>query len=169
MAGLSTTIDRRRALQIVVAGLCCGGASQARGSQPPVQSVDQITDVSATAATNMFRFAPDLVLADPGAEIAFLNSRGEHTVHSVPQLWPEGVPEVAISNQQEARVLLPKPGLYGFRCKRHGQYGMVMLVVAGNGDDLSGVAAKIEDMQASAREKQAFADLVTRYETSKPS
>ena len=76
MAGLSTTIDRRRALQIVVAGLCCGGASQARGGQPPVQSVDQITDVSATAATNMFRFAPDLVLADPGAEIAFLAGDG---------------------------------------------------------------------------------------------
>ena len=174
MAGPFRAIDRRRALQIVVAAACCGTASQAASDTPPVQSIDQITDASATAATNMFRFAPDLVVADPGAEVAFLNSRGEHTVHSVPQLWPDGVPEVGISNQREALVLLPKAGLYGFRCKRHGQYGMVMLVVAGdggsyNGGDLNGVAAKIEEMRASAREKQAFADLIARYETSKPS
>ncbi|WP_119165884.1 plastocyanin/azurin family copper-binding protein [Algihabitans albus] len=169
MAGTSHVIDRRRALQIVVAAVCCGGASQAQGSESPIQSIDQITDVSATAATDMFRFAPDLVLADPGAEIAFLNSRGEHTVHSIPQFWPEGVPEVGISNQKEALVSLPTAGLYGFRCKRHGQYGMVMLVVAGDGGDLSGVQDKIEQMRASAREKQAFADLITRYETTKPS
>ncbi len=155
-------MTRRTAIQITIAASCCGGAAQASGSK-----VDQITDPGAREVTDMFRFSPDLITVENGSEIAFLNSRGEHTVHSVPQLWPDDVPEVGISNKPEAIVNFPTDGLYGFRCRRHGQYGMVMLVVVGDGGDLEVARAKIDAMRANAREKEAFTKLVTRYADSK--
>ncbi|WP_371225154.1 plastocyanin/azurin family copper-binding protein [Roseovarius sp. 2305UL8-3] len=152
-------INRRTAIQITIAASCCGGAAHAGGPK-----VDQITDPGAREVTDMFRFSPDLITVERGSEVAFLNSRGEHTVHSVPQLWPEGVPEVGISNNPEAIVGFPTDGLYGFRCRRHGQYGMVMLVVVGEGGDLSGIPEQIDAMRASDREKEAFAKLLARYQ-----
>lgn len=156
------TLTRRRALQTITAVCCC---SSAGASAAHAHAVDQITDANATAATNMFRFEPNLLLVSPGEEVAFLNSRGEHTVHSVPQLWPEGMRPVAISNQKEAVVRFQDEGFYGFRCRRHGQYGMVMLVVAGQGGDLAEARAQIDHMRARKREKRAFAELVARYGT----
>ncbi|MEM1079458.1 MAG: plastocyanin/azurin family copper-binding protein [Pseudomonadota bacterium] len=154
-------LTRRRVVQISMAACCCGGKTL--GAPSPGPRIDQITDPRATAATNMFRFAPDLVVTSPGTEITFLNSRGEHTVHSVPQLWPEGVDQVGIRAQKEAGVRLSAPGLYGFRCQRHGKYGMVMLVVAGEAPKLDDVAERIAAMTAGMREKAAFANLIERY------
>lgn len=114
----------------------------------------------------MFRFEPDFVRLSAGDELVFLNSRGEHTVHSVPELWPDGADPVGISNQDEAVVRFDQDGIYGFRCKRHGQYGMVMLVVVGNPGSLDDVRQTIETMRAKKREKSGFAALLDRYETS---
>lgn len=154
-------LTRRRALQTITAVCCCAGSAAA--ARP--RAVDQITDSNATAATDMFRFEPNLLMVSPGEEVAFLNSRGEHTVHSVRQLWPSEMPPVAISNQREAKVTFQAEGFYGFRCRRHGQYGMVMLVVAGKMKDSDQALAMIDEMRARKREKQAFAALIARYET----
>ncbi len=155
-------LTRRRALQTITAVCCCScaGVSAARA-----RAVDQITDANATAATNMFRFDPNILLVSPGEEVAFLNSRGEHTVHSVPQLWPKGMAPVAISNQKEALVTFREEGFYGFRCRRHGQYGMVMLVVAGQGGNPDDARGLIEQMRARKREKETFVALIEEYET----
>lgn len=155
------SLTRRRAIQTITAICCC--ASSAAVARP--RAVDQITDAKATAATNMFRFEPNFLPVAVGEEVAFLNSRGEHTVHSVPQLWPAKKPPVAISNQPEARVIFEEEGFYGFRCRRHGQYGMVMLVVAGAPGASKNAVAAIEEMRARPREKKAFADLIARYDS----
>ncbi len=162
MADSKRGINRRTAIQITIAASCCGSAAQASGPK-----VDQITDPGAREVTDMFRFSPDLITVERGSEIAFLNSRGEHTVHSVPQLCPEGVTEVGISNKPEAIVHFPTDGLYGFRCRRHGQYGMVMLVVVGDGGDLTTMPDQIDAMRATPREKEAFEKLVARYAETK--
>lgn len=154
-------LTRRRAIQTITAVCCCAGSAVA--ARP--RAVDQITDAKATAATNMFRFEPNFLRVAVGEEVAFLNSRGEHTVHSVPQLWPGQMPPVAISNKMEARVAFAEEGFYGFRCRRHGQYGMVMLVVAGQPGDSAVTVAAIDEMRARPREKKAFADLFAHYET----
>ena len=112
----------------------------------------------------MFRFEPDLVHVDVGDDIAFLNSRGEHTVHSVDALWPEGVERVAISNKPEVNLSLSREGIYAFRCKRHGQYGMVLLVVAGEPGNLENARAQVATMKARPREKQAFLELIERLD-----
>lgn len=154
------TQTRRTALKIMVAACCCGATARASETA----RVDQITDLSATAATDMFRFDPDLVQMAVGDEIAFLNSRGEHTVHSVPALWPEGAEPVAISNKPEVNVTLAREGLYAFRCRRHGQYGMVLLVVAGAPGDLDVARAQVATMKAKPREKTAFLTLIDRLD-----
>ena len=152
--------SRRRFVATVMCASCCGGLAQASIAPP---EIDQITDVGASAATGMFRFEPNFLRVGVGDSIAILNSHGEHTVHTAPDLWPEGVPKVAISNQPKAEITFPLEGLYGFRCKRHGQYGMVMLIVAGAPVIDDAVRERLTDMKAMPRERDAFAALVERY------
>ncbi len=160
-----STSTRRQVLKTAVAVLCCsgmtGGAANARASQ----TVDQITDPHATAATNMFRFEPDFVTLSPGDELTFLNSRSDHTVHSVPELWPDGVPLVKIAHKKEASVTFDREGFYGFRCRRHGRYGMVMLVVVGRPGGADELREAIETMRAKPRERTGFTGLLDRYQS----
>lgn len=150
---------RRRVLKGAVAVLCCPNAVAAASGSV---TVDQITDVNASAAHGMFRFEPDLLQLSPGDELVFLNSRADHTVHTVPELWPEGVAKVALAHKPEARVVFEREGVYGFRCRRHGQYGMVMLVVVGRPKSLESLGETIQDMRAKPRERAAFMKLAER-------
>ncbi len=118
--------------------------------------INQITDPGATAATGMFRFDPAIVYLDPGDAVVFLNSRGEHTVHSASPLWPHSKEQVAISNQKRAEVRFDEPGVFGFRCRRHGQYGMAMLVIVGDVSEVTDIDEQVAGMKARPREKQAF-------------
>ena len=125
--------------------------------------VDQVTDPGATAATGMFSFQPSVLRIEPGDKMVVLNSTGEHTVHSVPQLWPEDRDSVEISNAPRAEVVFDTPGVYGFRCRRHGQYGMALLVVVGDGGGVTDISAQIDAMKARPVEKNAFRMLFQSY------
>ncbi len=94
--------------------------------------VNQRTDVLALSAYEMFKFEPQLVRIAAGESVTFMNSMADHTVHSIPQIWPEGAPEVHIDHQPETSFEFAEPGVYGITCARHGQYGMVMLVLVGD-------------------------------------
>lgn len=154
--------SRRDMLRASVAVLCCSAAGPSLAQAAP-NVVDQITDPAATAASGMFRFEPDLLTLHPGAELAFLNSKSHHTVHSVPELWPEQAPLVSIAHSPEVVVTFDHEGFYGFRCKRHGQYGMVMLVIVGDPSNLIEARAKVSTMKAKPREKEGFLKLFDRY------
>lgn len=125
--------------------------------------VNQITDPKATAATNMFRFDPPFIQLEPGDELVFLNSRGEHTVHSVPQLWPADKDPLAVSNQPRASVTFDQAGIYGLRCKRHGLYGMALLVRVGDGGSVTSIDEAVAAMRARPREKAAFLNLFDEF------
>lgn len=118
--------------------------------------VGQITDPRAASAQKMFFFEPKLIQVAPGETLEILNSRGEHTVDSIDGLWPDGVAPVAIASDPKARVTFPGAGYYPFRCRRHGQYGMVLLVVAGQPDDKQELIARIEELTLDKREKAAL-------------
>ena len=163
MSSKPSNSTRRQVLKTAVAVICCQKLIALPSSASTSTSVDQITDAQATAATNMFRFEPDLVTLDPGGEVTFLNSRSDHTVHTIPELWPAHTPPVAIAHKPEAVVRFDRAGFYGFRCRRHGQYGMVMLVVVGQPGGAPEFRASIETMRAKARERTAFLDLLDRY------
>ena len=99
----------------------------------------------------------------PGDAVTFLNSQGDHTVHSVDDLWPEGVEPVGIAHAREAIVPFPEEGFYGFRCRRHGRYGMVMLVVAGNPVVTDDIRERVAAMRARRREREGLSGLLERY------
>lgn len=139
----------------------------AHGMDHAEHVVDQVTDPGATAATGMFRFDPSVLRLEPGDTMVILNSTGEHTVHSVPQLWPADRDPVKIANAPRVEVPFDTPGVYGFRCKRHGQYGMALLVVVGDGGGITDISAEIDAMRARPVEKNAFRKLFQSYLDSK--
>ena len=123
---------RRRAVLVgllaaAVPGLACAPAA----AQAPIE-VDQVTDPTASEPTRLFRFRPALLRVPVGTNVRFLNMRGQHTVVSLPKMWPDGVPLIRLSNLSSTDVRFDKAGVYGFTCKVHGCYGMVMLVAVGD-------------------------------------
>ncbi len=156
----SKATTRRHTLKVAVAILCCP-MSAARATS--TTRGDQVTNVNASAAHGMFRFEPDLVRLSPGDKPVFLNSRSDHTVHTVPELWPEDVPPVAVAHKPESNLSFEREGLYGFHCRRHGQYGMVMLVVVGPPTERETLREAVGTMRANPRERSAFLNLLGRY------
>ncbi len=134
------------------------------GAMHAEHTVDQVTDPMATAASGMFRFDPSLVHLEPGDAVVFLNSTGEHTVHSIPALWGADMPEVAIANAPRVDVPFQTPGVYGLRCRRHGQYGMVMLVVVGDGGGFTDIEPALSNLRARPAEKNAFRGIWKDYQ-----
>lgn len=91
--------------------------------------IEQKTDPMALSAQQMFQFDPQLVRIAPGETVTFRNSMSDHTVHAIPEIWPEDAEEVHISHEPSASFTFDHPGVYGITCARHGQYGMVMLIL----------------------------------------
>lgn len=120
--------------------------------------VEQTTDVMALSAHEMFRFEPQLVRIKPGDSVTFRNSMADHTVHSIPEIWPEDAEEVHISHQPEVQVTLDQAGVYGITCARHGQYGMVMLILVGE-PDLEPAEARIDETRLTPDAKKEMQSL----------
>ncbi|MFD0981608.1 plastocyanin/azurin family copper-binding protein [Tropicimonas aquimaris] len=127
--------------------------AQAALADPVV--VEQVTDVAATNAHDMFQFSPDILRIEPGGEVEFRNSIRGHTVHSIPELWPEGAAPIGISYRPEAVVRFDAKGIYGITCRRHGLFGMVMLVVVGAPDGGGDLGTRIDAtvLSQEARDK----------------
>lgn len=157
--------SRRKVLKATVAVVCCAGAKIPMANASRSKIVDQITDPTTTAAKDMFRFEPNFLMLSTGDELTFLNSTAEHTVHTVKELWPDGVKHVKIANKKEVTVSFDQEGYYGFRCQRHGRYGMVMLVVVGRPPITDKVRKSIRKMRAKPRERSGFVELLKRYES----
>ena len=122
--------------------------------------VDQVIDPTATDVLRIFRFRPPLVRIPAGKTVRFLNSRGQHTVISIRKMWPKGVPEVNLSNISAADVTFNKAGLYGFTCRVHGRYGMVMLIAVGDEwPNMEAAKAGIPSGRPGIRMKQLLAEL----------
>lgn len=94
--------------------------------------VDQIIDLNALSADQIYRFEPNYLWLEPGETLHILNSLGNHTVTSLKGIWPEGVEPVDIAHQANTQLTLTQEGVYGFRCKVHGRHGMYAIVVVGS-------------------------------------
>ncbi len=88
-------------------------------------------DIDALTPEDLYRFVPNYHWIDPGDSVLFLNTTGNHTVYSVPGIWPRGVKPVEIAHQDRTAVTLTEPGVYGFQCRVHNRHGMFALVVVG--------------------------------------
>ncbi|MEM9813131.1 MAG: plastocyanin/azurin family copper-binding protein [Pseudomonadota bacterium] len=121
--------------------------------------VHQHSDAMASTAAEMFQFEPRILVLEPGETVAFLNSVGSHTVLSQNGLWPEGVAKVDIRGRARAELSFDTPGLYGITCARHGRYGMVMLIAVGPEGLKAAAALDLDEVDASARAKDAYRSL----------
>lgn len=126
-----------------------------------IHTIDQITDLSALTPEQFYRFEPNLLYLKPGDTLRFLNSLGNHTVKSVPGIWPSGVTKVDISHKPQYDIVLNTPGVYGFKCKVHNRHGMFALIIVGDVDpDLSQwKSARLNDVG-----KRVFRNLYARLE-----
>lgn len=115
--------------------VCLAWPAQLRADavkEKPAIEVDQIIDVEASEAFEMFQFKPGLLRIPVGTRVRFLNMRGQHTVVSLRKMWPKEVPTVNLTNLSSSVISFNKPGVYPFTCKVHGRYGMVMLIAVGD-------------------------------------
>lgn len=135
-------------------------AQTSSAQNPPAIEIDQITDVSAGDVFKMFRFQPALVRIPVGKTLRFLNSRGQHTVVSIRKMWPKGVPRANLANIAAADIRFNRPGVYGFTCKVHGRYGMVMLVAVGDSwPNLQAAKRGVPGGRAGERMRQLISEL----------
>ncbi|MEM9431176.1 MAG: plastocyanin/azurin family copper-binding protein [Pseudomonadota bacterium] len=134
-------------------------AATAVSAAEEVRVVHQHSDAMASTAAEMFRFEPRILALAPGETVAFLNSVGSHTVLSQKGLWPEGVETVDIRGRARAELVFDRPGLYGITCARHGRYGMVMLIAVGPEGLEAAAALDLDEVDASARAKDAYRSL----------
>ena len=122
-------IGRRFIGVIVGAALAFATMASTRASE--VYEIRQIIDMKALVPEDLYRFVPNYYWIKPNDTIRFLNSTGNHTVKSIPGIWPDGAEPIDIAHQSSYDVKLSVPGVYGFRCKVHARHGMFALIIVG--------------------------------------
>lgn len=83
-------------------------------------------------------FEPAILHVDPGDSIQFLATDPSHNSASKRGMIPEGAEPWNGAVDEELVVTLTVPGIYGYICLPHYDWGMVGLIVVGN--DLSNLA-----------------------------
>ncbi len=145
----------------VVLCLCVPRETQADPDDgKPVIEVDQVIDVRAASAFEMFQFKPGLLRVPVGKRIRFLNMRGQHTVVSLRKMWPKDVPKIQLDNMSDSIIRFNKPGVYPLTCKVHGRHGMVMLIAVGDTyPNLEAAKARIPGGMAGKRMRMLIDEL----------
>jgi pseudoazurin len=90
-------------------------------------------------AGNRMAFEPGFVKVEVGDTVKFVPADKGHNAMSVPNIWPEGIPEVKGDFSKEIVFKAEKDGLYVFKCLPHYGMGMVALVQVGKPVNLDAV------------------------------
>jgi pseudoazurin len=107
-----------------------------------IHMMHQTSDVAATDMHEMFRFSPEYLKIEVGDSVSFNGSTGQHTVTSVPGMLPEGAEKIEIHSMPSKQIAFQTPGIYGVKCRVHNRYGMVALIVVGEGGENLAAAKK---------------------------
>ena len=116
---------------------------------PLLASTDAVKTTSADHAVMMLNadcndanivnvFEPAILHVDAGDSIQFLATHPSHNSASKRGMIPEGAEPWNGAVDEELVVTLTVPGIYGYICLPHYDWGMVGLIVVGN--DLSNLA-----------------------------
>lgn len=84
-------------------------------------------------------FTPAILRIEPGDTVKFLATDSGHNSASKRGMIPEGAQPWNGAIDEELTVTFTVPGIYGYICLPHYEWGMVGLIVVG--DDLSNLAA----------------------------
>ena len=94
-------------------------------------------------ASGLQVFKPRLVKAKVGDTIKFVPTDPTHQSASIAGMIPEGVEGWEGKVNEEVSYVVPKPGVYGYKCTPHYAAGMIgLIVVEGEGSDANVEAAK---------------------------
>lgn len=93
-------------------------------------------DCNDTNIVNVFE--PAILHIEPGDSVQFLATDPSHNTASKRGMIPEGAEPWNGAIDEEVIVTLTVPGIYGYLCLPHYEWGMVGLIVVG--DDLSNLA-----------------------------
>ena len=87
-------------------------------------------------------FKPNVITAKVGDTIKFVASDPTHQSSSIDGMLPEGVEGWEGMINQEVTYVVPKAGVYGYKCVPHYAAGMVgLIVVDGGGDNVEAAKA----------------------------
>lgn len=92
-------------------------------------------------ASGLQVFKPRVVTAKVGDTIKFVPTNPTHQSVSIAGMLPEGVTGWEGKVNQEVSYVVPKEGVYGYKCTPHYAAGMVGLVVVGEGAALANLDA----------------------------
>ncbi len=115
----------------MVLGSAFAADKQQQDAKDPDARVDQIVNVRASSALEMYYFRPGIVRIPVGGMVRFKHTVGDHTVISVPTMMPKGAEKIKLAHRSTADVTFKLPGIYGFICAIHGRFGMAMIVTVG--------------------------------------
>ena len=101
-------------------------------------------------------FTPRLVMARVGDTINFLPTEPTHLSASIPGMLPDGVEGWEGVLNEPVNYVIPKEGVYGYKCSPHYGAGMVGLIVVDGGGENAEVA---KAQRHPGRANREFADI----------
>lgn len=137
---LTPTLNRRN-FTLSLGALACTStalantAPQAEGGNHSVLMLN--ADCNDANLINVFE--PAILNVDAGASVTFLATDAGHNAASKKGMIPDGAQSWSGGIDEELTITLTLPGIYGYICLPHYEWGMVGLIVVGN--DLSNLDA----------------------------
>ena len=134
--------------------LCLAAASAASAADYKVQMKTQ------GAAGGLMVFEPSYLAVQPGDTVTFEPTDPGHNVASVEGMIPAGATPFAGKLNEEVKVTLTQPGVYGYECTPHYAMGMVGVVTVGAGPPPN--LAQARAVEHPARAQAVFDDLLKK-------
>ncbi|MEM8978625.1 MAG: pseudoazurin [Pseudomonadota bacterium] len=106
-------------------------------------------------------FEPAILRIDPGDSVQFLATDPSHNTASKRGMIPEGAEPWNGAVNEELVLTLTVPGIYGYLCLPHYDWGMVGLIVVG--DDLSNLA-QVKKVRHPGDARKNFRSLLKQLE-----
>lgn len=128
----------RRNFTLSLASLACAAPAIAKLSTPaPKGGAHSVLMLNADCgdANVVNVFQPAILHVDVGDQVTFLATDAGHNSASKRGMLPDGAEAWNGAVDEEITVTFALPGIYGYICLPHYEWGMVGLVIAGN--DLS--------------------------------
>lgn len=97
----------------------------------PTFAKEIIVHMKNQGAEGAMVFEPSFIKAAPGDVLRFKPTDPSHNAETIPTMLPAGAAAMKGAMNQEATLVVTKPGLYGIKCMPHYSMGMIALVQVG--------------------------------------
>ncbi|WP_253341712.1 pseudoazurin [Sphingobium sp. OAS761] len=108
----------------------------------PCAAKEIIVHMKNQGAEGAMVFEPGYVKAAVGDTIRFMPTNPSHNAETIATMLPTGATPTKGAMNQEMKLTVSKPGLYGVKCMPHYSMGMVALVQVGKISPADLAAAK---------------------------